>query len=172
MDGDEVQRAGAAVPGSRLPALGPHGEGWVAIQAVLFLTTAYCGRRGPRWSRAAAPLRLLAAASLLAAGAALFAGGSWRLGRQLTPFPKPVAHGELRHEGAYGLVRHPIYGGVFFISTAWALFSSPAALLPAALTVPFFDVKRRREEAWLSAEHPHYDDYRRKVPRRFIPFVW
>jgi protein-S-isoprenylcysteine O-methyltransferase Ste14 len=172
MPADDGRRPQARPAGERLPSLGPHGEGWVAIQLALFLAEAACGRRGPRWPHAAAPLRLLAAGSLLVAGLALFAGGSARLGRLLTPFPRPRGDGELRRDGAYGLVRHPIYGGVFLISAAWALLSSPLALLPAALTVPFFELKRRREEAWLRAEHPDYDEYSREVPRRFIPFVW
>jgi protein-S-isoprenylcysteine O-methyltransferase Ste14 len=157
--------------GARLPSLGPHGEGWVALQLVIFLAEAACGRRGPRWPGARA-LRVSAGVMLLAAGLALFATGSARLGRLLTPFPRPRQSGELRKGGAYGLVRHPIYGGVFLISFAWALLSSPLALLPAILTLPFFELKRRREETWLREQHPDYDAYSRDVPRRFIPFVW
>jgi protein-S-isoprenylcysteine O-methyltransferase Ste14 len=158
--------------GSRLPALGPHGEGWVALQGVLLVIEGLCSWRGPRWPRRARLVRLFLGAALFAGGAALFAGGSRRLGRQLTPFPHPVADGELRRDGAYGLVRHPIYGGVVLIATAWALVTSPLALLPAALTVPFFDLKRCREEAWLVARHEGYEDYRGEVRHRFIPFVW
>ena len=168
----ETRSGDEPVPGSRLPSLGPHGEGWVALQGALLALEALCGWRGPRWPRRARALRLLLAATLLLSGTALFAGGSRRLGRQLTPFPKPMAAGELRRDGAYGLVRHPIYGGVFLVASAWALVASPLALLPAALVVPFFDLKRRREEAWLVAQHDGYEDYRREVRHRFIPFVW
>ena len=155
-----------------MPALGPHGEGWVALQTVLFVAEAACGLRGPRWPRPAAPLRLAAAAVLLAAGLTLFAAGSVRLGRLLTPFPRPVAGGEVRRSGAYGLVRHPLYGGVFLVSFSWALLTSPLALLAAGLTLPLFELKRRREEAWLREAHPEYEAYGREVRRRFIPFVW
>ena len=170
---DDTTRDNAAPSaGTRVPALGRRGEGWVAIQAALFLTEAVCGVRGPRWPRTAAPLRLAAAAVLLAGGLALFSAGSVRLGRLLTPFPRPVSGGGVRRTGAYGLVRHPLYGGVFLVSFAWALLSSPLALLPAALTLPFFELKRRREEAWLREAHPEYEAYGREVRRRFIPFVW
>lgn len=155
-----------------LPSLGPRGEGWVTAQAALLLLEAACGWRGPRWPRATRAVRLPLAALLAAGGIGLFAGGSRRLGRQLTPFPRPVAGGELRHGGAYGLVRHPIYGGVLLLASAWALVTSPLALVPAALTFPFFEAKRRREEAWLLEQHGGYEEYRRTVPRRFIPFVW
>jgi len=169
---DATPTGGDSAPAGRLPSLGPHGEGWVALQGALLVLEGVCGWRGRRWPRVARPLRLLLAATLFLCGAALFAGGSRRLGRQLTPLPRPVAGGELRRNGAYGLVRHPIYGGVVLVATAWALATSPLALLPAALTVPFFDVKRRREEAWLVAQHEGYEEYRHEVPRRFIPFVW
>jgi protein-S-isoprenylcysteine O-methyltransferase Ste14 len=165
-------RAAPRLSGDRLPALGRRGEGWVAIQLVIFLAEAACGARGPRWPQGGGWARVIAGLALLAAGLALFAGGSARLGRLLTPFPRPLPHGELRRSGAYGLVRHPLYGGVFLVSFAWALLSSPLALVPAALTLPFFELKRRREEAWLREEHADYEAYSREVPRRFIPFIW
>jgi protein-S-isoprenylcysteine O-methyltransferase Ste14 len=155
----------------RLPDLGPHGEGWVGLQLVIFLAGVACGLRGPRWPGTRA-LRVATGFTLLAYGLALFTAGSARLGRLLTPFPRPRRAGELRRSGVYGLVRHPIYGGVFLITFAWALLSSPLALPPALLTLPFFELKRRREEAWLREQHPDYDAYSREVPRRFIPFVW
>lgn len=164
--------AGARGTGTRVPSLGPRGEGWVALQAVLFVAMAVCGLRGPRWPRPTGPLRMIVAAALLAAGLAIFAGGSVRLGRLLTPFPRPRHPGELRRTGVYGLVRHPLYGGVFLVSFAWAFLTSPAALVPAVLTLPFFELKRRREEAWLREDHEDYEAYSRAVPRRFIPFVW
>ncbi len=174
---DDARKNGGAEPqrtdaGTRAPSLGRRGEGWVAIQAVLFVAMVACGLRGVRWPRAAAPLRVTAAVLLLAGGLALFSSGSVRLGRLLTPFPRPVAGGEVRRGGAYGLVRHPLYGGVFLMAFAWALLTSPLALVPAALTLPFFESKRRREEAWLREAHPDYEAYTREVRRRFIPFVW
>lgn len=165
---DEVQAPLAA----KLPALGPRGEGWVAIQVALIGLAVVAGLRGPRWPRITRPLRRLAAVPLIFGGVALFAGGSERLGRQLTPFPRPTAEGSLKQDGAYGLVRHPIYGGVLSLGAAWALLSSPLALLPLALAGPFLEAKRTREEAWLADKHPEYAAYRDRVRRRFIPFVW
>ena len=158
--------------GSRLPALGPHGEGWVAIQVVLICWAVFAGLRGPRWPRAARGLRLSVAVVLALAGAGLGAGGSRRLGRQLTPFPRPTAEGSVRQDGAYGFVRHPIYGGALLLIAAWALLSSPLVLLPLAVAGPFLEAKRTREEAWLVEKHPEYPAYRERVRRRFIPFVW
>lgn len=155
-----------------LPRLGPHGEGWLALQIVLLAAIAAAGVRGPRWPASDRGLRLGAAALAAAGGAWLFGGGALRLGRQLTPFPKPVDGGGVRRDGVYARVRHPIYGGVLSLTLAWALASSPAALTPWTLAVLLFDAKRRLEEAWLTEAHPEYEDYRRSVPRRYVPFVW
>ena len=35
---------------TRLPSLGPRGEGWVAIQVVLFVLLAVAGSAGPAWA--------------------------------------------------------------------------------------------------------------------------
>ena len=157
---------------SRLPSLGRRGEGWVALQVALLAAALVAGLLGAAWPREAS--RWLAAAGGLAAlvGAGLLVGGGAGLGRQLTPFPKPVADGELRQRGVYRLVRHPMYGGALLVMLAWALVSSPLALLPLGLAGAFLDAKRRREEAWLVEQHPGYAEYRRHVRRRFIPFVW
>jgi protein-S-isoprenylcysteine O-methyltransferase Ste14 len=53
----------------------------------------------------------------------------------------------------------------------WALVTSPAALVPAALLAVVLWGKSVREEAWLDERYPGYAGYRRRVPRRFIPFV-
>jgi protein-S-isoprenylcysteine O-methyltransferase Ste14 len=65
-----------------------------------------------------------------------------------------------------------MYGGALLLMLAWALVSSPLALLPLAVAAAFLDAKRRREEAWLLDQHPDYAEYRQRVRRRFIPYVW
>ena len=157
---------------SRLPTLGRRGGGWVAIQVVIFAVAGMAGWLGMPWPAAAIPwLRGAGTLAFLAGGGLLVAGGAG-LGRQLTPFPLPVLDGELKEDGIYGLVRHPIYGGVLLGLLAWALVSSPLALAPWALGALFFDAKRRREEAWLLARHPQYARYAERVPRAFVPFIW
>jgi protein-S-isoprenylcysteine O-methyltransferase Ste14 len=157
---------------SRLPSLGKRGEGWVAIQVVLIVVIVVAGLFGPRWPEAARVWLWIVAAAIGLAGLALFAGGSQRLGRQLTPFPKPVADGEVKRDGAYGLVRHPIYGGVLLLALAWSLAASPLALVPWVLACAFLDLKRRREEAWLCSHDAGYAGYMVAVRHRFIPYLW
>ena len=155
-----------------LPEMGPRGEGWVALQVVLLVAMAAAGLRGWRWPSSTRTLRLLAAGPAALAGAYLFAAGAGGLGRQLTPFPKPVQQASLRRDGAYGLVRHPIYGGVLLLALAWSLVSSPAALAPWAAAALFLDAKRRREESWLREELPEYEAYQREVRHSLVPFLW
>ena len=167
----DAGRGDSGVP-TTLPAMGPRGEGWVALQLVLLAAIATAGIRGRRWPSTTRGLRMLAAVPTALAGAYLFAAGAGGLGKQLTPFPKPVEQASLRRDGAYGLVRHPIYGGVLMLALAWSLLSSPVALVPWAGASLFLDAKRRREEAWLSEVHPEYEAYRREVRHIFMPFVW
>ena len=85
--------------------------------------------------------------------------------------PRPMADGALRQSGVYRFVRHPMYGGALLIMLAWALISSPLALLPLGLAAASLDAKRRREEAWLLERYPSYAEYRRFVRRRLVPFI-
>ena len=156
----------------RLPQLGRRGEGWVALQIVLLAVIVAAGVLGPAWPSSVRTWLAVAAGLVALAGLYLFLGGAAGLGRQLTPFPKPVEHGGIKRGGVYGLVRHPIYGGVLLMALAWSLVSSPLALVPWAIAGLFLDAKRRREEAWLVEKHPEYQEYKSGVRASFVPFVW
>jgi protein-S-isoprenylcysteine O-methyltransferase Ste14 len=158
--------------GSELPRLGPRGEGWVALQTVLIAALVGTGVKGRRWPRSTSLPRVLAALPAGALGIYLLTGGIGGLGRHLTPFPRPVEQAELRSDGAYGLVRHPIYGGVLLLALAWGLLTSPAVLPAWVVSALFLDLKRRREEAWLEERHADYGEYREDVPRSLLPYVW
>jgi len=155
-----------------LPQLGRRGEGWVALQLVLLAAITAAGIRGSRWPSSARSLRMVAAAVSALGGVYLFTGAARRLGKQITPFPKPVEDGSVKRSGAYGLVRHPMYGGVLLLALGWSLASSPLALAPWTVAAVFLDAKRRREEAWLVEAHPEYEEYRASVRHSFAPFVW
>lgn len=158
--------------GTRSPALGPRGEGWVAMQMVLIVGLGLSAVLGPEWPDAVEAPLLGAAFVVGLVGGALFLGGLLGLGAQLTPFPKPVEGVALREDGLYALVRHPVYGGGVLLSLAWSLATSWLALVPTLLLALLFEAKSRREEHWLVEHHPAYEDYRRRVRRRFVPFLW
>ncbi len=155
-----------------LPTLGPRGEGWVAGQVVIFGLAVAAGLLGPAWSPGSGGWRTAAALAAGLPGLALAAGAGLRLGRQLTPLPAPVPGGQLRDRGVYALCRHPMYGGVLLLAVAWAFASAPLAFGPVALAAVFLDAKRRVEERWLAARHPGYEEYRRRVRWRLVPYVW
>jgi len=171
-DGFESTGSSGPGPSGVPPSLGPHGEGWVAIQAVLITLVLILGLKGPRWPWPGRVVRIVLALPLACAGLALFAGGALRLGRHLTPLPKPTASGELRRDGVFSLVRHPIYGGVLLVFAGWTLVTSPLSILAFAPAIPFLELKRRREEAWLAERHADYGEYMADVRHKFVPFVW
>jgi len=157
---------------SRLPSLGPRGEGWVVLQGILLVAIAACGLLPPAW---AGPVRVATSAAgavLAALGTLLALGGIRDLRENLTPLPRPRDDAALVETGAYRLARHPIYGGLILASLGWGLLIAvPAAIALAIGLLAFFDLKSRREEAWLVDRFPGYPAYRGRT-RRLIPFVY
>src|SRR3990172_5816449 len=119
---------------SRLPALGPRGEGWVAIQLVLFVAIAITGvRLTAFWSEPWASVAEASGWLLVALGATLAGGGlvGLRNGDALPAVPHPRDEARLVEAGAYRLVRHPIYGGLILGAPGWGLIRGSIPALPA-----------------------------------------
>jgi protein-S-isoprenylcysteine O-methyltransferase Ste14 len=156
----------------RLPDLGPRGEGWVVLQVAVFAVIAASGFVGPAWD---GPLRFAVSSlglGFIVAGAALCARGIIDIRAHITPFPRPGAGAQLMEHGAFGLVRHPIYGGGVIAAFGWALArASPAAIAAAFGAAIFFDLKSRREEDWLRDRFENYDAYRSRT-RKLIPWLY
>ena len=113
----------------------------------------------------------LAGGALLGLGVALLVAGGAGLGSALTPFPAPRGGEALRTSGVYGLVRHPIYGGVILVALGWSIaFATPVGLALTVVLALFFELKSRREEHLLEQIHPDYPEYRRHTRRRFLPY--
>jgi protein-S-isoprenylcysteine O-methyltransferase Ste14 len=157
---------------SRLPELGPRGEGWVAIQSVLFVAIVGCGFVGVYWPGSVESFLTVVGILLVVAGVVLASAGALTLGRSFTHFPRPRSSGSLRQRGIYRLARHPVYGGVLLLALGWSLAEAPLALVPTALLALVFDLKSRREEIWLRERYPEYAAYAERTRSRFIPFVY
>jgi len=156
----------------RLPDLGPRGEGWFLIQVVILCAIALAGLVGPAWSGPPRVLGVVGGAVLVGAGGLLAIRGVLDLGANLTIFPKPRDTARLVDSGAYRLVRHPIYGGLILGAFGWGLVTaSPVALAGAVVLALFFDLKSRREEAWLAEQVEGYDAYRDGT-RRLLPWLY
>jgi len=61
---------------------------------------------------------------LMGAGLTLFWRGYRDLGANLTAFPRPLETAQLVESGAYGLVRHPLYGALVLAGFGWALLTA------------------------------------------------
>ncbi len=153
------------------PSLGWRGYAWVTAQFVVFgvfavLMIRYGDPAPPIWARVLGAILVVAAAAL---------GGSATLvlGRSLTALPQPRPGGRFVAHGAYRLVRHPIYGAVILGLVGLGLWdANPAAILLGAAMAVFFRLKSAHEEANLVLAYPEYEEYRSRVRRRIIPWVW
>jgi protein-S-isoprenylcysteine O-methyltransferase Ste14 len=160
---------------SRLPSLGPRGEGWVVIQFILFAAIFAVGlQAGPPPPGLEGSVAEIVGVGLVAAGGLLAAAGLLGLqsGDALTALPHPRSEAELVESGAYSLVRHPIYGGLVIGAIGWGIVraSLPTVIL-AAVLLAFFSLKASREEAWLADRYPGYEAYRRRT-RRILPWIF
>jgi protein-S-isoprenylcysteine O-methyltransferase Ste14 len=144
----------------------------VFIQAILLVGIVVAGLVGARWPGNLRVPALVIAIVSGAAGLWLAASGIGTLGKSVSPLPKPPATAELKESGVYALVRHPIYGGILLLSLAWSLALSPWALIPTGALAIALVFKSRLEERWLIDRHPAYADYRQRVRRRFVPYLW
>ena len=157
---------------SRLPALGPRGEGWVVLQVGLFAAVLVAGLAGPMVDGVARGVIAVIGATLAAIGGFLAARGLLDLDAALTPLPHPRDGVELVEHGSYRLVRHPIYGGIVIGATGYALLTaSVVALAGGAVLLGFFRLKSGREEAWLRERYPGYEAYAART-KRMIPFLY
>jgi protein-S-isoprenylcysteine O-methyltransferase Ste14 len=157
---------------TRLPSLGPRGEGWVVLQFLLLAGLAVAGLLGPGWSGTIRTVTSVLGLALLAAGGLLAVRGLIDLRHALTPLPYPREDADLVDSGAYRLVRHPIYGGIVLGAAGWALLTaSIAAVVLAVVVGAFFDLKSRREEVWLVFRHAGYQAYRQRT-KRLVPWLY
>ncbi len=105
-------------------------------------------------------------------GVLLFLLGGVELGTNLTPLPHPKDDGKLVTRGIYGVVRHPIYSGVIFLAIAYSCWQwSLSHVIGTVLLLIFFDIKARKEEAWLKNKFPNYDSYQSQV-KKLIPWLY
>jgi protein-S-isoprenylcysteine O-methyltransferase Ste14 len=158
---------------SRLPELGARGEGWVAAQFVLLAAIALSALVGLGWTGSLEVVAVVAGVALMIVGGVLVVLGGVQLGSSLTPFPAPRSGGELSATGVYAGARHPMYGGGILIALGWSiLFGSIVGLILTVALAVFFELKARREEAWLVDHYPEYAAYRERTPRKLLPWVY
>jgi protein-S-isoprenylcysteine O-methyltransferase Ste14 len=143
------------------------------LQFVLLGFVALAGLvAGDAWGGTAGIVSGATGLLLMSAGALLAGWALLHLGANLTPMPRPRSDAQLVASGAYALVRHPIYGGIIALGFGWGLFAaSPLALILAGVLAGFFELKSRREEAWLVEHDGGYAAYMEQT-RRFFPGLY
>ncbi len=116
--------------------------------------------------RSAVGIALIVLALVLGVAASL------SLGRNLTPYPKPVTAGTMIEHGPYRLVRHPIYTAVIIGMVGIAIRGGSWVAVGLALgLIPFFLAKSSFEERHLAEHYPGYAAYQQRVTRRLIPGI-
>jgi len=146
------------------------GGWWVVAQSILMLAVILLAViTSGQWH---SPIGVAGGTLLFTLGGILGVSGVIQLGRNRTPYPKPLPQSQLVQHGVYGLVRHPLYASVILASLGWALlWQSGPSLVTAFLLAIFFDLKAAHEERWLREKFPEYKTYQRRV-HRLIPWIY
>jgi len=151
------------------------GELFVLFQFVLFALIIFAPHTLsmlPSWNESARLAGRLFGGLLMAGGLVLGVAGVLHLGRNLTPFITPKSGSVLLEQGAYRLVRHPIYSGLLQMAFGLGLWRGGWITLAFSLLLfLLFDRKAGREEQILRQLFPGYATYAGRV-RRFIPLIY
>jgi len=93
----------------------------------------------------------------------------FKLGQSLTASPIPKENAELKTDGLYKWIRHPIYTGLMLTTLGIALEAgSISKIFLAAALIFLFDYKAKFEEALLIKRFPEYRSYM-STTGRFVP---
>ncbi len=150
---------------------GKRGEWWVLAQVALLAAIIIVPGAGPLWRANHWWVRVVGGCCL-GIGLVFMFLGVRTLGPTITIWPKPRADARLVTSGVYGIVRHPIYGGLVFCAIGVALWrNSTFHLGLAMLLLVVLNAKVFREERWLRERFPEYARYSQTV-RKFIPGVY
>jgi protein-S-isoprenylcysteine O-methyltransferase Ste14 len=155
-----------------LPQLGSRGGGWVVLQFALIAAILALGVAGPGWPSSVRWWLKGAGALTAIGGGVVIARAGRALGAGLTPFPRPAERAALVEDGAYRVVRHPIYSGGILFFSGISLALSPWALAGTVVLTVVWALKARVEERLLEERFPGYGAYRSRVPYRLVPYVY
>lgn len=102
-------------------------------------------------------------------GLVILALSIFKLGGSLTASPIPKNDNELKTDGLYKWMRHPIYSGLIATGLGLAIESeSLLNLLVAVALIALLNYKAKWEESFLLERYPEYRTYMSKTGR-FVP---
>jgi protein-S-isoprenylcysteine O-methyltransferase Ste14 len=120
------------------------------------------GEEFPRWAISGGSI-------LVWPGLIILALSIFKLGPSLTASPIPKQKSELKTDGLYKLVRHPIYTGLMVTAVGLALEAGSLLKLAIAVALIFLlNYKAKWEEAFLLNRYPEYRTYM-STTGRFVP---
>jgi protein-S-isoprenylcysteine O-methyltransferase Ste14 len=156
----------------RVPRLGPRGEGWVVLQFVLMAGIVVASAVPPKWPEGVEHGLAIAGLAVALAGGLVVVAAGFALRHALTPLPMPRARANVVETGPFRLVRHPMYVGGLLFFLGVSLLGSVWSLLLTVLLAALWALKAVEEERRLSERFPEYEEYRRRVRRRFVPGLY
>lgn len=148
-------------------------KGVVAVMGLVFLSGFILAGLDFRFGWSKVPLPVVIVASVLfLVGYALYAE-VMRENAYLSRTVKVEEGQTVISTGLYAVVRHPMYTAstVMFLALPLIL-GSWYALIPFALYPVIMVVRIHGEEKLLTAELSGYEEYKKKVKYRMIPFIW
>ena len=148
------------------------GAGWVWGQFAVMGVLVGLGFVPPHWPQGAHGTLSGVGAILAATGGGIAVWSSRLLGRGFTPYPKPLATGELVEAGPYRVVRHPVYAGGLLFFLGYSLYASVPALVATGALGVVWALKARVEEQYLRERFPGYEEYAKRVRFRLVPIVY
>mmetsp|Transcript_26529 Transcript_26529/g.63162 ORF Transcript_26529/g.63162 Transcript_26529/m.63162 type:complete len:260 (-) Transcript_26529:2117-2896(-) len=118
------------------------------------------------------PLRALGGPGLMLVGLAIGGLALIDLGSDsLSPFPDPAVDGDLKTQGIYSKIRHPMYSALILACTGFSIWTNSAdRLILTAILIYLLEVKSSKEEDFLVGKYGiNYTEYMEKVPGKFLP---
>jgi protein-S-isoprenylcysteine O-methyltransferase Ste14 len=171
--GEKVEPDPGTAETTKLPALGPNGEGWFLLQIIFMVLILLAGVfAGSQWSGGLRFAAAVAGGVLILGGLFLAWFGIRDLDRSMSPMPRPRDAAVLIQDGVYRRLRHPIYAALILIATGWSLLMASFLALGLAIALALvLDLKARREEIWLRDRYPGYAEYAAHT-KRFVPGLY
>ena len=148
------------------------GAGWVWLQFAVMAVLVGVGFLPPEWPSGAQRILSTVGIVLAVVGGAIAVWSSRLLGRGFTPYPRPLASGELVDRGPYRIVRHPVYSAGLLFFAGYSLYAGVLALIVTAALGVVWALKARVEEGFLRERYPGYTAYASRVRSRLVPFLY
>lgn len=148
-------------------------KGVLAFAALMFLATFVVAGLDYRFGWSHMPVAVTVAACVLFLLAYLLYAEVMRENAYLSRTIRVEEGQKVVDTGLYAIVRHPMYTSTILLFLIMpVVLRSWYALIPMAFYPLIIVIRLKDEEALLCRELSGYEDYRKKVKYRLLPFIW